>query len=240
MDQKTHFQLVGEFHDAFDYPQRKTCYMNCFDEKPDLVKKRIKFMSEELDEFKLAYAEFKPVSMADALCDLAYFAHGTGQCMGIDIDLLLSMRGTRINSDGIDEPSDLNLIEKRKSIIDCGITVIEDKLNKISSAEQSKDINKLTMCLDSIIGETYYFGHRLGFNMDKMFREVHRSNMAKLCPTYEDAVASVNVYLEDPEKRYTTPNIRPKGNYYVVFNKEDNKILKDHKWQEPNLEQFFI
>lgn len=239
MTQKTHFQLVGEFHDAFDYPQRKIFYANCFDEKPDLIKERIKFMSEELDEFKVAYKNLDPYNMADALCDLAYFAHGTGQCLGIDIDNLLSWRSFSITSDGIVVPSDPSLIEKKRSLIDEGITIIENKLNHFILAEQMRDLDKVTECLALILWETYKLGGRLGFNMDIMFREVHRSNMAKLCPTYDDAVASVDVYLKDPEKRYTTPTMRAKGNYYVVFNKENNKILKDHNWKEPDLKQFF-
>src|SRR5579872_2375185 len=93
----THFQLVGVFHDKFEYPSRKELYIECFDVEPKLIPSRISFFYEELNEFKVAFKgeddtpsdvhiEPNPVEMADALCDLAYFVYGTGQCLGINLD----------------------------------------------------------------------------------------------------------------------------------------------------------
>jgi len=220
---QTHFQLVGEFHDKFGYPQRKTLFVDCFNEKPTLVLDRLGFMREELGEFKEDYEKANPVKMADALCDLAYFAHGTGQALGIDIDNLLSQMEININSDAVklDEYSDPDVVATKRSLIDDGVTNIENKLEQFHLTAQMKDLDGITKSLASIIKNTYDFGHELGFNMDKMFREVHRANMTKLCYTYEEAVETVEYYVE--EGRYKKPAIRDRGDFYVVFDDVDDK-----------------
>jgi predicted HAD superfamily Cof-like phosphohydrolase len=73
--------------------------------------------------------------------------------------------------------------------------------------------------------------------MDNMFREVHRSNMTKVCSTVEDAKESIDFYLR--EGKYKNPSMRVKGKYFVVYDAETTKILKCHKWETPNLKQFF-
>lgn len=241
---KSHFQLVGEFHDKFGHPQCETLFVNCFDEQPTLVLDRLGFMREELGEFKVDYKKDNPVMMADALCDLAYFAHGTGQTLGINVDDLLSRMDIDINSDHtkLGEFSNPNTIAIKRSIIDDGIVDIENELEKFHTAAKNKDLYGITVSLALIIKNTYDLGHELGFNMDKMFREVHRANMTKLCYTYEEAAETVDYYVK--EGRYKKPAIRDRGDFYVVFDDtDDKKILKNnskaHRWQEPNLHQFF-
>jgi hypothetical protein len=77
--------------------------------------------------------------------------------------------------------------------------------------------------------------------MDLMFREVHRSNMTKLCPDIDSANKSVEFYKTSAEYKdvYKTPAIKQKGKYFVVYNIDNSKILKNINWEEPNLQQFF-
>jgi hypothetical protein len=76
----------------------------------------------------------------------------------------------------------------------------------------------------------------LGFNMDQMFREVHSSNMTKVCSNIEDVEESIKRYND--EGRYTDPSFRVKNNYYVIYDAKTSKILKNCNWRKPNLEQY--
>ena len=50
MQQLSHFELVGEFHDVFGHPQRKELYYNVYNENPELVSFRIDLIEEEYKE----------------------------------------------------------------------------------------------------------------------------------------------------------------------------------------------
>lgn len=79
------FLLVEELHKKFDMPRP---------DKPSLLDKellefRIKFLREEIDEFKKAHEELNLEEAFDALLDLLYVVHGTLYFMGIDKEMLL-------------------------------------------------------------------------------------------------------------------------------------------------------
>lgn len=74
---------VMDFHDKFEVP---------VSEKPTLLSGealnfRVKFLQEELDEFKKASEEGNLQEAFDALLDLVYVAYGTSHMMGADHDL---------------------------------------------------------------------------------------------------------------------------------------------------------
>jgi predicted HAD superfamily Cof-like phosphohydrolase len=98
-------------------------------------------------------------------------------------------------------------------------------------------LDRISVCLACIVLTVYRLGHNLRFNMDGMFREVHRSNMTKVCHSVEDANQSLEFYNQ--EARYGSPAIRSKGKYFVVYDAATTKILKNHKWETPNITQFF-
>ena len=72
--------------------------------------------------------------------------------------------------------------------------------------------------------------------MDLMFREVHASNMTKVCINEDDAKDTIRRYIE--EGRYLDPQYKKKNSYYVIYDASTSKILKNYKWRKPNLEQF--
>jgi len=81
VNRETFFHDVGFFHAKFDLPEFSPVRpIRCgFDmaEFHELVRYRVNFMQEELDEFKDAVANRDPAAMLDALCDLAWVAMGT-------------------------------------------------------------------------------------------------------------------------------------------------------------------
>lgn len=239
----THFQLVGEFHDKFGYPSRKELYTECFDLEPKLIPSRISFFNEELDEFKVAFKNNDPVEMADALCDLAYFVYGTGQCLGIDLDESMKKLDTNIctskhfNNDTTKKWADSDSSHQFTPVIEVGLALIEKCITNFCMSADTKDFNEMESCLVEILTTTYNLGHSLGFHMDNMYREVHRSNMTKLCDNMEDAKESIEFYKNQGE--YKSPIIKQKDEYFVIYDVDRAKILKNHKWETPKLAQFF-
>jgi predicted HAD superfamily Cof-like phosphohydrolase len=75
---RSNFDDVARFHEKFDLPTELGPQPN--DE--ERMKFRIKFLEEELKEFKDAYAEGDHAKMFDALIDLTYVAMGSAYCLG--------------------------------------------------------------------------------------------------------------------------------------------------------------
>jgi predicted HAD superfamily Cof-like phosphohydrolase len=231
----SHFELVGEFHRVFDYPVRTETYIGVFDKDPKLLKSRVAFLREERDEFLQHYnSEPKNIpELADALCDLLYFAFGTGQCIGIDLDAEMQFLSIEMVRD-LQITQNLHIVSdaeimNRLSTITCYVDAFERACN-------SRDFGTMTMCLVSVIDKTYDLGYYMGFDMDPMFREVHRSNMTKVCTTERDAIESVQRYKM--QGIYKQPVVRVKEPYFLVYDDHLNKILKSFYWDAPNLQQF--
>jgi predicted HAD superfamily Cof-like phosphohydrolase len=235
---RSHYDLVGEFHDTFGHPSRDTLYEDCFDD-PKLVPFRISLIREELNELKDAVNKNDLIEACDALCDLSYVINGAGHCLGINLDKYLQKLNLciktpdKLNTTGLVTS---NTLEQNSAMIVSGIRELERALFNFGTSYKTQDINEMAEYLAGILWSVYNLGHGLGFNMDQMFREVHRSNMTKVCNNIEDALASVAFYEKDG--RYKKPTFKIKNQYFVIYDAETSKILKNHKWESPNLNQF--
>lgn len=237
-ERMSHFQLVGEFHDVFEHPQRDTLFTDCFTQAPKLITLRIDLVREELNEFIDAYKIDDLVEMADALCDMAYVLYGAGQALGFNLDTLTTQMKIDTTT-----PSDL----KRRSLavssknsddtttIDIEVALMSNSLDEICKLKEEHKLAEMVEFFVMILGCVYRLGHALDFHMDLMFREVHRSNMTKRCDNIDDAEASVHLY----EKEGRAARIGKKGEYYVIYDAVTAKVLKNYKWQMPDLKQFF-
>jgi predicted HAD superfamily Cof-like phosphohydrolase len=219
-----HFDLVGEFHDVFDHPKRTTLYKELFDDTK-LPKFRYDLIKEEFDEFMDAFKENDVVEMADALCDMAYVVNGAGHCFGMN---LCNVKSSQSQTTCGASPT---------TSVSLNIGKMNTEMKSYIDAVDTNDLSKLQTCLVSMLNIIHDLANCLGFDFDKMFREVHRSNMTKVCKTIEEAQESVNVY---EKKGMTDIDFREKNGYYVVYNKATSKILKNHKWEHPNIRQFIV
>lgn len=234
----THFECVGEFHDTFEHPLHTDLYIECFDKEPDLIPFRIRFLREELLELiDENHPNGNIENLADALCDLSYVTNGAGHCLGLNLDELMKQSQIDISTKENYDNVDLNLINNKSETITKGIETLKNIIDLFTDFSRIRDFEGMGKSLVQLLNETYKLGHTLGFHMDKMYREVHRANMTKVCPTEEDAKKTVEFYLR--EGRYLTPSYRSKKDYFVVFDMKETKILKNYKWEEPNLKQFF-
>lgn len=231
----THFQCVGEFHEVFDYPVRTEEYDDVFEEDPKLLRSRVAFLREERDEFVEAYRTNDVVEMADALCDLLYFAYGTGQCLGLILDYSPD-NDMSVTPDDLDTNVPKDIAQTETDVIGIKLEMINVYIDSIEEQMTGSNMRQIRHFLELLIDKTYELGYALHFDMDAMFREVHRSNMTKVCTTREDAEESVRRYKE--AGTYAKPVVRTKGDYFLVYDEELNKILKYYKWEEPQLAQF--
>ena len=86
-------------------------------------------------------------------------------------------------------------IREKASLPDDKITslryeLIQEELDELREAIDSKDIKEVADALTDILYVTYGAGHAFGINLDKCFEEVQNSNMSKLGsdgkPIYND------------------------------------------------------
>ncbi len=243
----THFECVGEFHTCFGHPMRTKEYFECLKSDTGLIPFRLKMIDEELNELKEAFDKNDYVEIADALCDVAYFIFGSGHCLGFNVDQMLKQHNM-----SIDTPNELNRFdvnEFNNNRLDYALSITKlfeclndlqkkyDEMNKSFSDEDfmTSYLFFVEFCnmMIYLLNDVYSLGHRMSFNMDLLFREVHRSNMSKLCSTEEDAQITVQKYNQGTQ--YKNTGYRYQNGYYVVYDVNTSKILKNHKWSVPML-----
>lgn len=93
--EKTLFELVGEFHRKFGFPVagEDGNLPHLLDDEhaqTDVAKFRRKFLLEEFNEFCSAQEEGDLLQIADALVDLVYVALGTAHYYGLPFDELFA------------------------------------------------------------------------------------------------------------------------------------------------------
>jgi len=131
---------------------------------------------------------------------------------------------------------------KDKDLVKLRLDLIKEEVEELREALENKDIVEVVDALGDILVVTYGAFDAFGVDGDKVFNEVHSSNMSKLCNTEEEARESVEWYKD--EGKYDSPNYRlcETGEGYVVFNESSGKILKNqsknNKWREPDFSVF--
>lgn len=110
------FKDVGDFHRKFSLEAHPTDHRPEL-LPPDVLKFRLEFMQEELDEFRASHDQDDLAGCADALADLVYVALGTAHLMGIPFDDVWAevqrANMTKVRATGADDPR-----TKRKHAMD--------------------------------------------------------------------------------------------------------------------------
>lgn len=114
------------------------------------------------------------------------------------------------------------------------LNLIEEELRELRAAYSDGSVTEsadaLVDLMYVVVGAALETG--LGDKFEKLFEEVHRSNMSKACTTLEEALRT--------QESYGIPcNIRGKiingKEVFLVFRKEDNKLLKSINYSAANL-----
>lgn len=86
MTDKTNFQKVVEFNQAFGLPHFDKPYQDVWESNPHLVQLRLSLIEEEVNELKQSIKEKNMTETLDALADILYVVYGAGSSFGLDLD----------------------------------------------------------------------------------------------------------------------------------------------------------
>lgn len=116
------------------------------------------------------------------------------------------------------------------------INLLEEELRELKEAIENNDLIEAAdaFCdLQYVLsGAILEFG--FGKKFKKLFAEVQRSNMSKACNTLEEAEETVKYYKANKD---TDAVIKMKGDKYLVYRKDDQKVLKSVKYSAVSLSE---
>ncbi|MBK9272692.1 MAG: nucleoside triphosphate pyrophosphohydrolase family protein [Saprospiraceae bacterium] len=117
---------------------------------------------------------------------------------------------------------------------DLRLSLLEEELKELRQAIEDKDLTEIADALCDLqyvlSGAILEFG--LGSQFKSLFDEVQRSNMSKACNNYEEALATQSKYLEEKQ---TISEIVQKEDKFLVYRKEDGKVLKSISYSPAQL-----
>ena len=133
-----------------------------------------------------------------------------------------------------------DIFEENPKLVDLRLKLIEEEVSELKEAFEKKDFKEVADALSDILYVVYGAGHAFGINLDKTFAEVHESNMTKACNSEAQAQETIE-FIKETQPRYTQPSYKlsKDGKYYIIYDKETGKILKNKYYQEVNLKSIF-
>jgi predicted HAD superfamily Cof-like phosphohydrolase len=206
------FEQVAEFHRAFDLP----IFDSYVPPSAGLKALRIKLLQEEYDELVVAYSDLDMVEIADALADMAYIICGTAHSYGIPPPNLwepeFADNVTPVDlaqvSDTLSDASSLEATNKREQLLADffnRMEIVAVMFETYLRCEKHDYVEGIQSSMFALLVEISILSHLLGIPFRAVFKEVHRSNMAKL------------------DKNGT------------VLRREDGKVIKPEGWTPPDI-----
>jgi len=128
------------------------------------------------------------------------------------------------------------IFETNQKLVDLRLKLIEEEVGELKEAFEKKDFKEVADALSDILYVVYGAGHAFGINLDKTFSAVHESNMTKACTSEEQALETIE-YIKQTQPRYKDPSYKlsKDGKYYIIYDKETGKILKNKYYSEVDL-----
>ena len=130
----------------------------------------------------------------------------------------------------LDEPT---IPSKERSLL--RINLLEEELKELKEAIEANDLVEVAdaFCdLQYVLsGAILEFG--MGKKFRKLFKEVQRSNMSKACQDMKEAEDTKNHYMDS---KATEAYIKSKEDKFLVYRKEDHKVLKSIKYSPAQIE----
>lgn len=142
----------------------------------------------------------------------------------------------RISGQPVYENKNDNFFEDEK-LSTLSINLIREEFNELEVAFKEKDFTETIDALADLLYVTYGMFSKMGIDADKAFSEVHNSNMSKFDENEEDAIFSVNKYVN--HKIYKSPAYKFNDdlNLFIIYDKITGKTLKSHKFKLPNFNE---
>lgn len=218
-----------------------------------LVANRISYITEELKETRVGFETRNYNEVADGIADLLYVIYGT--CVAFCLSGSLKNQGMlgKTNYEFVrdyitecehkpvpavsnDKPNDKQNIKPDIKLLDNvseykkHINRLETELSILKTACACNNKDDTQKALLQMIFSCYEIAVLYGLNADKIFDMVHTSNMTKFCKTETQAQKTVEWYVsqfKEGKTKYKSPSYRYNNGLYVVYNKDDSKILKN-------------
>lgn len=115
------------------------------------------------------------------------------------------------------------------------VALLKEEVKELEEAIVKNDLVEIADALCDIqyvlSGAILEFG--LGEKFKALFEEVQRSNMSKACTSEEEAVKTVDYYLQ---KDGTACYYKKEGEKWLVYRTSDNKTIKSVGYSPANLE----
>ncbi len=133
-----------------------------------------------------------------------------------------------------------DIFDMEPKLVDLRLKLIEEEVGELKEAIEKKNLKEVADALSDILYVVYGAGHAFGINLDKTFEEVHCSNMTKACKTEEEAIKTIE-YIKMTQPRYKLPDYKLSKDkkYYIIYDKETGKILKNMNYHEADLNFIF-
>ena len=125
-----------------------------------------------------------------------------------------------------------------KSSCELRIRLLQEELDELKEAVENNDLVEVA---DALVDLQYVLtGTVLAFGIDelrfdKLFHEVHKSNMSKVDDTWAEAKDTQDAYYKKGIISYVEMNKQEK---WLVKRAVDDKVLKSLKYKAPDLKQF--
>lgn len=129
----------------------------------------------------------------------------------------------------------LNIFDIDPKLIQYRMSLVREEMRELEDGVLQKNYKETIDALGDLLYVIYGFSASIGTNMDSAFDIIHQSNMSKLCNTEEEAIKTVEFYIQNKEKLgYDSPAYRKSfdGKYFVVYNQSSCKVLKSINYKE--------
>lgn len=110
--------------------------------------------------------------------------------------------------------------------------------SEVEELEEAIDTQDLVATADALL-DAEYFIHGTWVELgladikDKLFAEVHKSNMSKSCADIEEAQATIGKYKSQGIEGY----IKEVNGRFICYNSITDKVLKSVNFKEPDLKR---
>lgn len=144
---------------------------------------------------------------------------------------------------GLDTNTELqkNIFTDNPKLVKLRWELIREEVDELHQAINEHDMTEVIDATADILYVVYGLATSFGFDANKAYDIVHKSNMSKLCKSEKEAQDTVENYrklYETGKSPYDTPVYRKSedGSYWIVLNESTGKILKSINYTPANFE----
>lgn len=111
------------------------------------------------------------------------------------------------------------------------LDLIDEEFLETAEAVGNKNFKEVKDGLGDLLWVTVRAMMEFGIDPHETITSIYNSNMSKADTSEEDATITYKKYLDQGIQTYS----KKVGDYFITYRLSDNKVLKSHKFQEPNL-----